>query len=439
MKTAWCVLSVCTLLISGSLQAADWPQWLGPDRDSVYRETGILKTMPEDGLKVLWRAPVELGYSGPAVADGKVYVTDYVKTEGTITNNPGGADKLQGKERILCFDAKSGEPVWKHEYDRPYSLSYPGGPRCTPTVVDGLCISLGAEGDLVCLDAKSGELKWHVNFAEKFGAVTPIWGYASHPLVHGNLVYTMVGGDGSVVVAFDKLTGREVWRALDAPEPGYCPPSIITHNGEEQLLVWHPLGLNGLNPVTGEVYWSFSLEPSFRMSIAVPRKVGDKIFASAYSEACALFRIQEDGRGTEEIWRGRANNAMYCANSTPFVTEEMAYGCDANTGALMGVKLADAARLWQTTEPTGGGRRDRHATAFIVKHEDRYILFNEKGDLIFCELSPEGYKEIGTTHLIDPTESVFGREVVWVHPAFANKCCYVRNDKEMICVSLAAE
>src|SRR5690606_27935385 len=108
--------------------------WLGDKRESVWNESGILREFPADGPKVRWKVPVQMGYSGPAVASGKVIVTDYVKKEGTITNNPGGADKLEGTERVLCFDEQTGEQLWKHEYDREYAISYPSGPRATPTI-----------------------------------------------------------------------------------------------------------------------------------------------------------------------------------------------------------------------------------------------------------------------------------------------------------------
>jgi hypothetical protein len=119
----------------------------------------------------------------------------------------------------------------------------------------------------------------------------------------------------------------------------------------------------------------------------------------------------------------------------------MIYGCDVNSGALMGVRLKDGERIWQTVAPTlgEGARRGRYGTAFLVKHEDRFFLFNETGDLILAQLSPEGYREIDRFHVLEPTSNTFGRPVVWSHPAFANKCLFARNDKEIVCVNLAAQ
>ncbi len=425
------------VLVAASL-ADDWPQWLGPNRDSVWREKGIVERFPAEGLKIAWRAPVQMGYAGPAVAQGRVYLMDYVREAGEFKNNPGGREKLEGKERVLCLDAGSGKLLWKHEYDRPYDISYPGGPRCTPTVTGGKVYALGTEGNLWCLDAQSGRMVWSVDFAGDYGAETAFWGVASHPLVDGDLVYCVVGGRGSVAVAFDKETGREVWRALSASEPGYCPPTMIEHAGAEQLLIWHAEAVNSLNPRSGEVYWSVPLKPRFGMAITTPRKLGPHLFVSGYGEA-GLLRLDDARPAAEVAWRGRPKTGVFCSNSTPFLEEGVIYGCDVETGALMGVRLEDGRRLWETLQPTTGGkRRARYGTAFLVKHEGRFFLFNEQGDLILAKLSPEGYEELDRFHVLEPTNRTFGRPVVWSHPAFAERCLFARNDEELVCVGLAA-
>ena len=148
-----CLLAsmVAASLFAGSsaLRASDWPQWLGPNRDGVLPETGLVEKFPEGGLPAKWRIPVGLGYSGPAVANGKVYLTDYLKESGSTGNDPGTRRTLQGKERILCVSAETGEKVWEHAYSCPYEISYPSGPRATPTVDQDRVYSLGAEGDLI--------------------------------------------------------------------------------------------------------------------------------------------------------------------------------------------------------------------------------------------------------------------------------------------------
>ena len=154
--------------------------------------------------------PVHLGYTGPVVVDGKVYLMDYVKRSGRVTNNPDGRDKLEGTERVLCLDADSGKPIWEHAYDQEYYLSYPSGPRSTPTVDAGKVYALGAEGTLTCLAADDGDVIWKKELKKEYDTESPIWGYAAHPLVTDDLLYCLVGGKGSVAVAFDKHTGKEV-------------------------------------------------------------------------------------------------------------------------------------------------------------------------------------------------------------------------------------
>ncbi|GAB4143385.1 MAG: PQQ-like beta-propeller repeat protein [Planctomycetaceae bacterium] len=431
-------LAVLCSLPFTQIQADDWPQWMGPRRDSIWRETGIVKQFPKSGLKIKWRAKVGMGYSGPAVADGKVYVTDYIKSSGKVTNNPGGRDKLEGTERILCFDAQTGKPIWKHEYKRNYALSYPAGPRCTPTISGGKVYSLGAEGDLRCLDAKNGTPIWKKDLTKIYNVKTPIWGFSAHPLVDGNLLYCVIGGKGSVAVAFDKNTGREVWKSLSASHPGYCPPTMIEHGGRKQLLVWHAESLNSLDPKTGKVYWSTPLKPAYDMAIAAPRLSGDYLYACGMGHTAALYKLNEEKPGVKLVWKGTTKTAVYGSNSTPIIDKGTIYGNDCHLGSLMAVNLKNGKRLWSTFQPTtGGNRRAGHATVFFVKNADRYFLLSETGDLILAKLSPKGYEEISRFHVLEPTNFTFGRKVVWAHPAFANRCVYARNDKELVCVSLA--
>ncbi len=438
MRTALLSI-VIVLLLLGHSPAADWPQWLGPNRDSVWREDGLVDRFPAEGLKVLWRTPVAYGYAGPAVADGKVYVMDYEVRSGEVRNDPGGRSKLEGRERVLCLDAASGRILWKHEYDRPYGISYPGGPRCTPTVAGGKVYALGAEGNLWCLDARTGRVAWSKDFVTDYQAPTPIWGVAAHPLVEGNAVICMVGGPGSATVAFDKDTGRELWRALTASEPGYCAPSMIDLAGRRQLVVWHAESVQGLDPATANVLWSVNVKPRFGMAIAPPRALGPFLLASCYGDA-ALLKFADGRTEPEIVWRGEPKTGLFAANVAPFLEDGMIYGCDIETGALMGVRLETGERLWETFQPTmGGTRRQRYGTAFLVKHADRFFLFNEQGDLLLARLSPQGYEEISRFHVLEPTNSTFGRPVVWSHPAFAQRCVFARNDKEIVCVSVARE
>lgn len=422
-----------------SLIAADWPQYMGPNRDGVWPESGVLKRFPDGGPKVEWRVPVGWGYAGPAVAKGRVYVMDYRKTSGHSQNNPGARDRLEGRESVKCFDAETGEKIWEYGYPRSYNLSFAGGPRCTPTVDGDRVYALGAEGDLVCLKTEDGTLLWRKSFTEDFGAEIPIWGVASHPLVHGERLYCVVGGEGSVAVAFNKFNGDVVWESLSAREQGYCPPTLIQQGRHPRLLVWHAEALAALDPSDGREVWSIPLQPDHGMSIAAPSQKDELILAAGYGVS-GLIKLGPDGNSANLEWRGTTRTGFQCGTSTPLIEGDVAFGCDVNTGLLMCIRLADGERLWETREPTSGGdRRQRYATAFMVRNEDIYFLFNEKGELILADLSASGYKELERFTVLEPTNSAFGRSVVWSHPAFAQRAMFARNDKELVCVDLSAQ
>lgn len=435
------VWSIGLLGLAGQCSAEDWPGWLGPRRDSVVRETGLLKEIPNSGLKTLWRTPISGGYAGPAVAQGRVLVTDYVVKSGENTYNSGARDKLQGTERILCLDAKTGKELWQHSYDRPYNISYGTGPRATPTIDGDRVYTLGAEGDLLCLSLGDGKVHWRKSLNETYKSETPLWGHAAHPLVHGDLLYCLAGGPGSIAVALDKLTGEEKWRALSASNIGYCAPSMIQLSGNPQLqlLIWTPETLNGLDPKTGKVYWSTPLKPSYGMSIAVPRAHGNKLFAAGIGEVGALYEIASDGQSIKELWQGKAKTALYPSNAPAMFDGRTIFGADNGSGKFIAASAEDGTRLWETYQPTSGGtRRVSHGTAFLVRNQDRYWIFSETGDLILAELTPAAYREIGRAHVIEPTSDAFGRPVVWTHPAFSDGRAFIRNDKEIICVDIAA-
>jgi outer membrane protein assembly factor BamB len=441
METIRAILlsGVASLICHGALSADDWPQWMGPRRDGTWRETGVLTKFPEGGPKVQWRVEIGGGYAGPAAADGRVFVTDYILSEGKQPQpNPGARNKLQGRERILCFDAATGKPLWRHEFDCPYHVSYPAGPRVTPTVHQGKVYTLGTEGHLLCLDAAKGSVLWSKELKKEYKCETPMWGFCGHPLIDGQKLVCLVGGEGSIAVAFDKDTGKELWRALEAKEPGYCPPTLIEAGGKRQLLIWHAEAICSLDPETGKVYWEEACKPMYGMSITAPQKLGDYLFVGGIGNIGVCLKLAKHKPAVEVVWKADNKTGVCGANSTPLLDSGMIYGCDCHNGAFRGVKLETGERLWETFQPTTGGRALSHGTAFIVKNGDRYFLFSETGDLIIARLSSKGYEELSRAKILEPTGEGFGRKVVWSHPAFANKCCFARNDKELVCVSLEA-
>jgi len=428
------------IAISSSLRADDWPQWLGPQRDGVWREDGILEKFPRGGPKVRWRVNIGGGYTGPAVANGRVYVMDRKLAQGAA--NPANAfsrGSIAGVERILCLDENDGKILWQHEYDCPYTVSYAAGPRATPLVAGGKVYTLGAEGHLHCLNTENGKVIWSRDFKKDYGIPTPLWGFAGHPLLDGNKLICLVGGDGSTAVTFDKETGKELWRALKAKEPGYCPPTIFEAGGKRQLIIWHPESINSLDPETGRVYWSEPFGIRSALTVSTPRQSGDMLFFTSFYNGSMAFRWNAERPSL--IWKSakaseKDTDALHSIMSTPFIEDGHVYGV-CSYGQLRCLKANTGERLWETlSATTPDGKEARWANAFLVKHTGRFFLFNEKGDLIIAKLKPTGYEEISRAHLLEPTNRDPGRDVVWSHPAFANKRIYVRNDQEIICADL---
>jgi outer membrane protein assembly factor BamB len=430
---------ICLGLVAAAsgVCAEDWLQWLGTHRDSEWRETGLLEKFPDGGPKVVWRTPINVGYSGPAVADGKVYVFDYLVKDGgdALDQNKRGA--IHGDERVLCLDEATGKPLWEYKYPCEYTIAYPGGPRATPTVIGGKVYALGAEGTLSCLDADKGGVFWKKDLREDYKTKTPMWGFACHPLVEGNKLFCIVGGEGSVVVAFDKDSGKELWKALSAREPGYSSPVITEAGGKRQLLIWNAESLNGLDPETGALYWTVPIAPANGMSIMMPVRSGDVVYVGARVNQGVAVKLAADKPEAKALWRADSKTGLFAKTCSPVVDGAYMYGVCEN-GELRCVKVETGERMWETYAPVAGVKAGS-AAAYIVKNGSRFIIFSEKGDLIFANLSPKGYEEISRAHIIEPTSTVNGRQVLWSHPAFADKKCFVRNGKEIICVSLAAE
>ncbi|GAA5507861.1 PQQ-binding-like beta-propeller repeat protein [Novipirellula caenicola] len=435
------MLAAASLLAQTMATADDWPQWMGPTRDGNYNETGVVDSIPAGGLPIKWRVPVEGGYAGPAVVGNRIYVMDYKRTKGTLVEEPDARPELEGTERLQCLDANTGKSIWTYEYPRSYRISYPAGPRATPTVVDGVVAILGAQGDLAVLDAESGKLKWHINLPEKFAAPVPTWGFAAHPLVTDDMVVTMVGGEGQAVVAFERNTGKVKWKALSSTDAGYCPASLIQAGGTTQLIAWHPHAVASLNPKTGETYWTVPLVPDYGMSISQPQRSGDYLFASGIKDKSLMLKLDADKPGVTELWAGEPKMSLSVSTMTPLIHDGLMFGTDETLGALVAAKVEDGERVWQTYEPVRPGQKRRlpAGTTFVTRHtpSGHYFLFGEEGHLSIADMDADGYHSRGQMKVIEPTQTAFGRKVVWSHPAYANQTAYVRNDKELVAIDLA--
>ena len=427
----------------------DWPRWMGAEMNGVWTETGIIEKFAESGPDVVWRFEVGGGYAGPSVADGRVYLMDRTDDTkgGTVENAIRAAGEIQGGERVVCLNAANGELIWEHKYDCPYKVAYPTGPRCTPTIDGQFVYTLGAMGDLFCFDKKDGKVIWQKKLTDDYGTKPPPWGYSSHPFVDGDLLFVPVGGKGSGVVAFEKTSGKEIWKSVDTMDVGYAP-LVMFENGlaQPQLIFWHAEGVTSLNPETGNEFWfiKFPEEPNpSQTTIATPRIIGDRILISEFYKGSMMLQIASDPPGVKEIWRTQKTDpknktSLNSMMTTPVIQGDYAFGIGYSgrgQGVLKCIRLDDGTTVWSEDtwmedEPVV------FATSFIVENQDRYIMFNDNGELMFANLTPEGFEVIDKAKVLDPTSVARGRDVVWSHPAFSDKKMFARNDKEIICVNL---
>ena len=426
----------CLMVCSATVATADdWPQWMGPKRDNVWRETGLLETLPKEP-KIVWRAPVAGGYSGPAVAGGKVYVTDYVTKDDVKVDNFARKEST-GLERILCLDEKTGKVLWSQQQPETYSISYPAGPRSTPIVHEGKVYAHGAEGAIACLDAASGDVVWAKNLKEVYKTKAALWGYSSQPLIDGNMLILIAGGEGSHCVALNKNTGDEIWRTGTATEQGYSPPLIIQQAGVRQLVLCSPDAIYAVDPETGKQFWSQDYKGDNGSIIMTPIHLGNYLYVGGYNNKNILIELATDKPGAKTLWRDQAKKGISSINVQPFLLDGKIYGLD-QAGDLRCVDIPSGDVVWTTPQPLGD-RKVGSGTVFLVRSgsTDKFWMFAETGDLIIGQLTPKGFTELSRTHVIAPTNTAFGRDVVWCAPAYANKRMYVRNDKELICVDLA--
>ncbi len=434
-----CGLTVFLTLFSVCAVADDWPGWLGEQRDGVWRETGIVESFPAEGPNVVWRKKIGTGYSGPAVANGRVYVADRMAEGSDPTAEQTDNYALRkggGTERVLCLRERDGDLLWTHQYECPYNIAYPAGPRATPTVDGDRVYTLGAQGNLFCLDVTNGDVKWACDFQKAYDLKVPTWGVCAPPLVDGDKLICIVGGEGSTAVAFNKHTGKELWRALSSKEPGYSAPIIYTVGQTRQLIIWHGESINSLDPQTGKHYWSIPMKTWSGMAIATPRLLGHSLFVMGFRHNSTMIELDTEKPEAKVLWRGDKKLGVAGTLNTPFLQGGHIYACG-DSGMYRCVNMRTGQRIWEASKPTTDAKTHIWANAFTVKNGERFFLANDLGDLIIAKLTVDGYQEIDRCHLLEPTGKAGGRKMVWSHPAFANKRIYTRNDREIICVSLA--
>ncbi len=417
------VILLCILAASG--RADDWPQWRGPNREGVGRETGLLETFPAKGLTVRWRVPVGGGYSSPVVAQGRVYLVDSELV------------KPKAKERIHCFDEATGKALWTHAYEVTYEEwafdpKQEFGPIATPIVQDGKVYVLGRLGPLFCLDARKGEVLWQKDLNKDYQAGSAPGSGTPSPLIDGDLLILFIGGKpGACVVALHKDTGKEVWKALDEPMTN-SSPIVIFSGGKKQLVVWTGKSVTSLDPAVGKTFWRQKLLTGADHAVATPVFHKDRLLIGGL-----MFQLNPDKPAAEVLWPDSKALSLRILSKTSTALFHGEHLFSANpSGELVCLEASTGKQVWKSAKVTD---LKSGASIHLTPNADSVLLYTDKGELIRAQLTSQGYKEISRVAVLEPTFPFAGRKVAWPPPAYANRHIFARNGKELICASLAAK
>ena len=407
-------------------RAEDWPQWRGSGRDGVWHETGIRKTFPAEGLPVRWRAPVGYGFSSPVIAKGRVYVTD------ALLDRP----KVRG--RVLCFEEPTGKLLWTFSREKtnyPPWAFVPGqepSPNGTPVVQDGKVYATGPQAhNLYCLEAASGNLLWEKDLAQDY-QIEDTATISASPLVDRDRVILQVGGKpDACVVAFDRKSGREIWRSLNE-SAGQASPMIMKAGGRRQLIIWTVRSVSSLDPVTGKLFWREGFSAGNSSAVATPVFSNNRLLVSGL-----MLKLDEHKPSVAVLWpeSRAATRRILSGTSTPLLQGNYVYSLNP-AGNLVCLEAETGRQIWETDQVTRQKKGSGPCMHMTVNGSSVFI-YNELGELILAHLSPQGYEEICRTTLVEPTYPFGGRKLPWAPPSFANRHVYARNEKEIICASLS--
>ncbi|HEV7403548.1 MAG TPA: PQQ-binding-like beta-propeller repeat protein [Chthoniobacteraceae bacterium] len=402
-------------------RAEDSPQWRGLNRDGVWNEEGILETFPPGGLNIRWRAPVSLGYSNPIVADGRVYVTDVVL---------GPKEAARAVERVHCFNEASGRVVWISSYDATYpDFAWPpqsdyGGPVATPIVHRGKLYAAGGVGNLVCLDAFTGRILWSRDLAKEYG-IGGDFVRCGSPLIEGTLLIVQVNSNKpkAGVVAFDKDSGKEVWKALESGNY-FSSPVVIQAGGKRQLIVSCGGWVTSLAPATGDTYWREPLLAGRPIPSPVSHK--NRLLVNGL-----MLDLAPDQPAASVLWPLRKPDAFLSDTTTAIHRDDLIVS-HKRGGLLVGLDANTGKELWSTDQ----AKSSMHSLTLCGTG---VFVFTDKGEMIRIQFTAQGYRETGRTALIKPTTKDGEEKLVYAAPAYANRHVFARNDEELICASLAAK
>ena len=384
---------IATLLVSAvSLaQAADWPNWRGPDYNGISSETGWYEKWGSRGPKRLWTASVGTGFAAVSVADGRVF------TMGNKSN----------RDTVYALEESTGDILWRYSYSEALNpRQYDGGPNTSPTVDGEYVYTLSKTGKAFCLDAATGDEVWSKDLKKLYGVSTPTWGFASSPLIHDDRVVFNVGTRG---VALNKKTGGLNWKT-GTEKPGYATPVPYDHNGKDAVVMFGRRYAYGVDLADGRQLWSKSFKSSADVNAADPIVYDGKFFITSNSRDGELFELR--GSSTRSKWRNRNMRIHF---NPGVVVGEYFYGADGriergNTVRCINMETGD-------TEWTKSGI----PCASITAADGKLIILSRKGDLYVAEASPSRFKQLAKSKVITGT--------CWTVPVLANRSLYVRNSR----------
>ncbi len=379
-----------------------WPQWRGPSRDNVWSIAELPERWPEK-LTPLWRKPLGGGYGGVAISGDRVFVMDRQTEPAEV-------------ERVVSLDLATGRTIWVHEYPVRYGgLDYGNGPRATPTIDEGKVYTLGAVGHLHCLDAVTGQAIWSHDCVTEFEATIPTWGLASSPLIDENRVVVQVGAKNGCYMAFDRVRGDVVWKALP-DRAGYSSAVRIDVEGRPQLIAWTAEHVTALEPATGELLWAVPFSITYDVAIADPVYHDGVLLCSQYWEGSLALKLRPKGP-PEKLWEGKRLRLLM---ATPLVRGGYAYALDREKGMIC-IELRSGKIHWDGFK-ISYDRRNPHAAPWWCVDGTASFL-NERGEWIRARLSPDRYEEVGRV-------KVFGGS--WAHPGLTKNMMVVRDDREIL-------
>ena len=383
------------------VQGEDWPQWRGPNRDGISRETGLLSQWPEEGPPVVWRVPGGEGFSSVSVAGGRAF-----------TMAASGEDEF-----ALCLDAATGKQLWKRRLGEKFTEGHGNGPRSTPTVEGDRVFILGSRGMLTALNAGNGETVWASDLREVLGSGLPPWGFAASPLVEGELLIIQGGKGGfHCIAAFDKLTGAVAWTShKDGGD--YSSPIAVTARGARQVLSLTEHALVSLAPASGELNWSYPFKEN--LNIATPLLVPpDQVFISAaYDKGAALVEMtgEPGSLGVEEVWFRREMKNLF---SSSVLHDGHIYGFD--NAILKCISAATGETRWRQRGFSNGS---------LILADGHLIVLGGEGELALVEAVPDSCRRKAGFQVVT------GK--CWTAPALADGRLLLRNQEEIVCLDLS--